>query len=103
MTKRIEEIQEAVRALRDDDAHVCPADVDGECTCHGYDAVIDMLGALEGSIINAEAVKEGMRKRGITAEQVKADDFAGWTDAFCDTLEAQYELESNVRIAFENE
>ena len=40
--------QQMIRNLRDSDNHICPChenvdDNDGECTCHGYDEVIDYL------------------------------------------------------------
>jgi len=134
--KRIEEIQEAVRALRDDDAHVCQADEEnggdgGECTCHGYDAVIDDLEELKEEaemlkdiikhsnkeidtlkavieknmchVYDVEAIKEGMKEQGITAENVNDGMLDGWTNAFCDTLETLYQLEHLVCLAFEKE
>jgi hypothetical protein len=45
MHKQINKIAQMVRDLRDSPNHVCPNDTDDslECTCGGYDEVIDKL------------------------------------------------------------
>ena len=50
----IESIQDDIRALRDADSHVCPADKDDflECTCEGYDRVNDRLNELAKLVTN---------------------------------------------------
>lgn len=45
---KIKKAQQMIRDLRDSDNHICPChenvdDPDGICTCHEYDAVIDIL------------------------------------------------------------
>ena len=49
MINTLKEIQLDIRNLRDSDNHVCPQDIEqrrmgeGECSCEGYDAVVDKL------------------------------------------------------------
>ena len=66
MEKKIKEIQQSIRDLRDGDSHVCPLDLweqaigEGqrtgavgeapECTCEKYDQVIDALGDMANNI-----------------------------------------------------
>ncbi len=64
MHKTIKELQDLIRQLRDSESHVCPhskwtakhsahplsvhvAPDEPDCTCEGYDDVIDLLSALE--------------------------------------------------------
>ena len=51
-------------------------------------------------IINPKKVVDSMIKRGIAVENIKADEFENWSDTLLDSLEALYELETEIKAEF---